>query len=224
MAGTSEPVGPGAAGSGDAPAAPRKRGPTLRQQALNIPNLLTYGRVLAIPLVVGLMAFDSRRNAFFAALVFSAASITDALDGWIARRFDQGSVLGKFLDPLADKLLVLGALLMLLDLGRVPMWVVLVILSREMAVTGLRSVAASEGLVIEARDLGKKKTAFQMVGLIALLVHYPYPIDLFPEPIDFHRVGLGFLYISVFFSVVSAWDYFAGFVRAVRANTNSGGT
>lgn len=213
-AGTSEPEGQVVA----------VRKPTLRQQALNIPNLLTYGRVVIIPAVLALMAFDSRRNAFFAALLFSVASITDALDGWVARRFNQGSVLGKLLDPLADKLLVLGALLVLIDLGRVPMWVVLVILSREMIVTSLRSVAASEGLVIEARDLGKKKTAFQMVGLIALILHYPYQLEPVPEPFDFHAIGLVLIYISVFYSVVSAWDYFAGFVRAIRGSGGSGGS
>jgi len=196
----------------------------LAKQAVSVPNLLTYGRVLAIPLVLALMAFDSPRNAFWAAIVFSLASITDALDGWIARRFNQGSMLGKFLDPLADKLLVLAVLLMLLDLARCPMWVVLVLLAREMAVTGLRSVAAAEGLVIAARDLGKKKTAFQMVALLALIIHYPYPIELFPEPIDFHKLGMWFLYISMFFSLISAWDYFYGFVRAIQSGVRSEST
>lgn len=188
----------------------------LSRQALSVPNLLTYGRVLAIPAVLVFSAFDSPRNAFIAAMIFAAASVTDAIDGYIARKLNQISTLGKFLDPLADKLLVLGALLMLLDQGRVPVWVVLLILGREMIITGLRSIAASEGMVIAARDLGKKKTAFQMVGLWALLVHYEYPIDWFSDPIDFHRIGLVFLYISLFFSVLSAWDYFAGFFRAVR--------
>ena len=188
----------------------------LSRQAVSIPNLLTYGRVAAIPAVLIFCYFDSPRNAFIAAMIFAAASVTDAIDGYIARRLNQISMLGKFLDPLADKLLILATLLMLLDLGRVPVWAVLVILAREMTITGLRSIAASEGLVISARDLGKKKTAFQMVGLWALLVHYPYPIADFAEPIDFHRLGLFLLYISVLFSVLSAWDYFAGFFRAVR--------
>ncbi|MCC7386645.1 MAG: CDP-diacylglycerol--glycerol-3-phosphate 3-phosphatidyltransferase [Deltaproteobacteria bacterium] len=194
----------------------KERTDPLGRQALSLPNLLTYLRVLAIPAVLLFMAFDSPRNAFIGAMIFAAASVTDAIDGWIARRWNLTSVLGKFLDPLADKLLVLAALLMLLDLGRMPVWVALVLLAREMTVTSLRSIAATEGLVIAARDLGKKKTAFQMVGLWALLVHYPYPIELFDAPIDFHRLGLGFIYISVFFSLLSAWDYFAGFVRAVR--------
>jgi CDP-diacylglycerol--glycerol-3-phosphate 3-phosphatidyltransferase len=85
-----------------------------------------------------------------------------------------------------------------------------------MTITGLRSVAASEGIVIAARDLGKTKTAFQMVGLWALILNHPYPIELFPEPVDFHRLGLAFLYISLFFSVLSAVDYFVGFFRAIQ--------
>ena len=110
---------------------------------------------------------------------------------------------------------------LLLDLARVQMWVVLVLLAREMAVTGLRSVAAAEGLVIEARDLGKKKTAFQMVALLSLILHYPYPIELFAEPIDFHKIGMGFLYISMLYSLLSAWDYFRGFVRSVQSGVRS---
>ena len=187
----------------------------LRREALNIPNLLTYGRILAIPAVLFFMAFDSPRNAFIAAMLFATASVTDAIDGWLARKLNQSSALGKLLDPLADKLLVLGALLMLLDLGRVEVWVVLVLLAREMTITGLRSVAAAEGLVIAARELGKTKTAFQMVGLWALILYYPYPIEIFADPIRFDRVGRVFLYISVFFSIVSAIDYFVGFARAM---------
>jgi CDP-diacylglycerol---glycerol-3-phosphate 3-phosphatidyltransferase len=193
----------------------------LGRQALSVPNLLTYVRVLAIPAVLVFSYLDSPRNAFIAAMIFAAASVTDAIDGYIARKYNLVSMIGKFLDPLADKLLVLAALLMLLDLGRVPVWIALIILAREMIITGLRSIAASEGLIIDARDLGKKKTAFQMVGLWALILHYPYPIDVFNVPIDFHRLGLFFLYISVYYSLRSAWDYFAGFFRAVRTRQPS---
>lgn len=197
-----------------AKSAPPKR--RLSRQALSLPNLLTYARVAAIPGVLVLMSVDTPRYAFWAAMTFALASVTDALDGYIARRYNLTSVLGKFLDPLADKLIVLAVLLMLLDLGRVPVWAALIILAREMTITGLRSVAASEGIVIAARDLGKTKTAFQMVGLWALILNHPYPIELFPEPVDFHRLGLAFLYISLFFSVLSAVDYFVGFFRAIQ--------
>lgn len=205
-----------------AKSAPPKR--RLSRQALSLPNLLTYARVAAIPGVLVLMSVDTPRYAFWAAMTFALASVTDALDGYIARRYNLTSVLGKFLDPLADKLIVLAVLLMLLDLGRVPVWAALIILAREMTITGLRSVAASEGIVIAARDLGKTKTAFQMVGLWALILNHPYPIELFPEPVDFHRLGLAFLYISLFFSVLSAVDYFVGFFRAIQNRERDDGT
>jgi CDP-diacylglycerol--glycerol-3-phosphate 3-phosphatidyltransferase len=210
---------------GAVPAAERReeRRRRLRREALNIPNLLTYGRILAIPAVMFFMAFDSVRNAFVASMIFALASVTDAIDGWVARRFDQSSALGKLLDPLADKLLVLGALLMLLDLGRVEVWVVLVLLAREMMITGLRSVAAAEGFVIAARELGKTKTAFQMVGLWALIIHHPYPLEGMAEPLHFDRLGRVFLYISVVFSIVSAVDYFVGFARALAARGDDEG-
>ncbi|MBI4817371.1 MAG: CDP-diacylglycerol--glycerol-3-phosphate 3-phosphatidyltransferase [Deltaproteobacteria bacterium] len=189
----------------------------LRREIFNIPNSITYARVAAIPLVLAFMAFDSQKNAFIAAMIFAVASASDALDGYLARRMNLISVLGKFLDPLADKLLVMGVLLMLIQLGRVSPWVALVILSREMIITGLRTVAASEGLVIAARELGKTKTAFQMVGLWALSVHYEYPIPGMGDPVDFHEVGAVFLYISVFFSVASALEYFRAFFQSVAS-------
>ncbi len=184
----------------------------LFRQALTWPNLITWLRILAVPVVLLVMQADSPRNAFFAAILFGLASGTDALDGWLARRFNQGSVVGKLLDPLADKLIVTGSLVMLVDLGRVSAWWVLVILARDMFVSGLRSLAASEGWLIAARDLGKQKTAFQMVGLWCLLVHYPYPV-FGGELVSFHRVGLWCLGISVLFSLVSAVDYTLAFAR-----------
>lgn len=194
--------------------APRRG--SLARQALNLPNLITYLRVLAIPAVMWVMSSDSPRNAFIAAMIFAVASASDALDGYLARRYNLSSLIGKFLDPLADKLLVMAVLLMLLELGRAPVWVVAVLLARETIITGLRAIAAGEGLIIAARELGKAKTALQMVGLWALLLHHPYPIGFFDEPVDFHRLGLVLLYLSVLLSVASALDYFRGFVRAVE--------
>lgn len=194
----------------------------LARQALSLPNLITYLRVLAIPAVMGFMSFDSPRNAFIAAMIFAVASASDALDGYLARRFNLSSLIGKFLDPLADKLLVMAVLLMLLDLGRVSVWIVAVLLARETVITGLRAMAAGEGLIIAARELGKAKTALQMVGLWALLLHHPYPIGFFDEPVDFHRLGAVLLYLSVVLSVLSALDYFRGFMRAAGSGSGSG--
>jgi CDP-diacylglycerol--glycerol-3-phosphate 3-phosphatidyltransferase len=189
--------------------------PSLRRQLVALPNLITYFRILAVPVVLVVMQLDSRRNAFIAAMIFALASATDALDGYLARRFQMISDVGKFLDPLADKLITTGALVMLVHLSRVSVWVVIVLLSRDLIVGGLRSMAATEGLVLAARELGKQKTAFQMVGLWCLLVHYPYPFELFEGPLDFNRMGSFFLYLSVLLSVVSMIDYFLAVFRAL---------
>lgn len=195
------------------PVRPRKG---LSDQMLSVPNLLTSLRILFIPAVLLMMQYDSPTNAFIASVIFAIACITDFFDGWVARRFNQTSVLGKLMDPLADKLLVTGALVMLIDLGRVSAWLVFVILAREMFVTGLRSVAAGEGLILAARDLGKQKTAFQMIGLWCLLVHYKYPV--LGGLVSFHRVGFWVLILSLGFSLASAIDYTRSFARAVAKN------
>ncbi len=187
---------------------------SLQKQALSLPNLITYVRILAIPAVLFTMQFDSPRNAFLAAMIFAAASATDALDGYLARKFNLTSLIGKFLDPLADKLIVMGALVMLLYLGRVNAWIVFVILARDIIISGLRTIAMTEGMVIAAREFGKHKTAFQMVGIWALLIHYPHTV-VTDEAVDFHRIGTYFLYISVFFSLLSAGDYFRSFFKTV---------
>ncbi len=192
--------------------------PRVLKHAFSLPNLITYVRIAAVPGVLFIMQTDSRRNAFFASMLFFFASATDFLDGYLARRMNLISFIGKFLDPLADKLLVTGCLIMLLSLGRVSPWVVFIVLAREIIITTLRSLAAGEGTVIAARNLGKEKTVFQMVGTWCLMVHYEYPLlDIFfDEPVNFHRMGVIFLYISVFFSIVSAADYFVGFVQGMQ--------
>lgn len=197
------------------------RASVMRRQALSLPNLVTYVRILVIPAVLAVMQSDSPANAFTAAALFSVAAATDFLDGFLARRLNLTSVIGKLLDPLADKVLVMGVLVMLVDLGRVSAWLVVLILAREMLITGLRSIAASEGIVIAARDLGKQKTALQMIGIWCLLVHYRYP--MFGGEVSFHEVGIVCLLFSVIFSVWSAVDYIAGFGREMRSRSHSGG-
>src|SRR5512145_2712939 len=145
---------------------------SLRSGLFNLPNLLTLARVAAVPLIVAIMLSESRDAGFWAAALFGAAAVTDFIDGWLARKWGVVTVLGKFLAPLADKLIVLAALIMLIPYGRVPAWAVFLLLAREMVVTGLRSIASSEGIVISASDLGKYKTIFQMTAIVALLLHY----------------------------------------------------
>ncbi len=190
--------------------------PTLSEQARWLPNLVTYVRILAIPVVMAIMQADSPTNAFIASLIFAAAALTDALDGYLARRLNQVSIIGKFLDPLADKLIVLGALVMLIQLDRVSPWVAFVIVSREIVVSTLRTIAMGEGIVIAARPLGKWKTGFQMAGLWALLVHYDVSLAPFgvATSLPMHGLGTVLLLVSVLLSLLSAADYFRAFIRA----------
>jgi CDP-diacylglycerol---glycerol-3-phosphate 3-phosphatidyltransferase len=190
---------------------------SLRKELWSSPNIITLVRIAAIPVFLVFTYYESRENSFIAALVYSATAATDFLDGWLARRKNLVTVIGKFLDPLADKLIAMAALVMLVHLGRVAAWVVIVVMAREFAVTGLRTIAMSEGIVIAAGQEGKYKTALQLVAIVFLLLHYAYPIDfiLGTGIVDANRVGTVLLYISVFFSVWSAWKYFAGFIDAV---------
>jgi len=206
---------PVAASFRDVSSSPRRktRRERLREELLNAPNLMTIGRVACIPVFLALLAYENRRNSFLAAVVFAAAALSDWLDGWLARVSNKVTTLGKFLDPLADKIIVLSALVMLLRLGRVPVWVVVLILARELLISGLRTLAMSEGLVISASRGGKWKTSLQLSGIIALMVHYHFPIDyLFGTLMtDFHAVGLTLLYISLVPGMISAVDYMRAF-------------
>jgi len=196
----------------------------LRQEVFNLPNSLTMGRVFVIPLVMWFMArsndlevggWSAREAAFWATALFALASITDFLDGWLARILNLQSMVGRFLDPLADKLLVLACLVELVSLDRAPTWLVVLLLSREVAITGMRAIAAEEGFELPSDRWGKWKTAMQMLGLIGLLLHFPLHTDflLFSGVVDYHRVGMVLLLISMVFSVVSAVGYMASFLR-----------
>jgi len=192
---------------------------TLREDALNLPNLLTMGRVVVIPIVLWLMAQNTREGNFWATILYSLAAITDFVDGYLARRMGLTSVLGKFLDPLADKLIVLAALVMMVELGHAPAWAVIIITARELSITALRTIAISEGVVMEASRGGKDKTAVQMVALVALILHDTYVLDwgFYSAAVDLNSVGLVMLYLSVFFAITSAGEYISLFVAAVEA-------
>lgn len=189
----------------------------LRTGRLNLPNLLTLARVAAIPVVVVLLLSDSREAGFWAAAIFGAAAVTDFIDGWLARKWGVVTVLGKFLDPLADKLIVMAALIMLIPLGRVPAWAVFLILAREMVVTGLRSIASSEGIVIDASDLGKYKTIYQMAAIPGLMLHYEYNwlfgLEWSLFHVNMHNFGIFFFYIAFALTIWSGADYLFRFFR-----------
>jgi CDP-diacylglycerol--glycerol-3-phosphate 3-phosphatidyltransferase len=191
----------------------------VRPSIWNLPNILTLLRIAAIPLMVVLLMSPSRDAGFWAAAVFAAASVTDWLDGYLARRMGIVTVFGKFLDPIADKLIVMAALIMILPFARVPAWMVLVILGREIIITGLRGIASSEGIVIAASDLGKFKTIFQIVAIIALLLHYDYywffSIRHELVYVNMHNVGMFYLWIATVITIWSGADYLVKFMRVI---------
>jgi CDP-diacylglycerol--glycerol-3-phosphate 3-phosphatidyltransferase len=206
---------------------PRPRS-ALRNELFNLPNTLTMGRVAVIPLVMWFMdqsdaaeegEWQARWACFWATTLFSLASITDFLDGWLARMLNLQSAFGRFLDPLADKLLVLACLVELVHLDRVPTWLAILLLSREVAITGMRAIAADEGFELPSDRWGKWKTAMQMVGLIGLLVHFPTQTDFvfFAGQVQYHHVGLMLLLVSMLFSVGSAMGYLGNFLRQTFA-------
>ena len=176
-------------------------------------------RIAAIPLMAVLLMSPSQPAGFWAAAVFSLASVTDWLDGYLARRMGIVTIFGKFLDPIADKLIVMAALIMILPYGRVPAWMVLVILGREIIITGLRGIASSEGIIIQASDLGKFKTIFQLVAIIGLLLHYDYNwlfgIEHQLMHVNMHNVGMFFLWIATLLTVWSGMDYLARFIKII---------
>jgi CDP-diacylglycerol--glycerol-3-phosphate 3-phosphatidyltransferase len=154
-----------------------------------------------------LLLFPNRLSALIAALLFSAAAITDYLDGFYARRQGLVSNFGKVMDPVADKLLVSSAFIMLASHGWVPAWMVCIIIGRELAVTGLRNIIAEKGEDLSASNLGKYKTGFQIAAIIPLLIHYP----LFG--INVQAVGWLFLWGALVFTIWSGADYFVKFRR-----------
>ena len=183
-----------------------------RSTAAKIPNILTYTRLALVPLFVYLMIDPTETMLLWAAGVYIVAAITDYLDGKIARAYDVVSDTGKLLDPLADKILVMSALIMLVaqrttfDGGPwVPGWLVVIILAREMWVTGVRAFAADRGVVLAADTVGKWKSGMQMVGVLCLILHNP--LTLGSKSFDLHLIGLNLLITSVALALWSGIDY-----------------
>jgi CDP-diacylglycerol--glycerol-3-phosphate 3-phosphatidyltransferase len=172
---------------------------------MNLPNGITLVRIFLVPVLVAVLL--NRYDMFFAALIFLAASATDLLDGYIARKRGQVTTLGMLLDPVADKLLISSAFISLVQLQIVPAWMVVIIIGREFAVSGLRSIASAQGFTIDASDLGKIKMAAQ-VAAITLLILGEGLGDAYPL---FTQSGTIALYFVVLFAVLSAIDYFRTF-------------
>lgn len=182
---------------------------------MNLPNKITVSRILLIPIFLAVMLIDFNWGNmqlfgvelpvahFVGAVVFIIASTTDWIDGHYARKYNLVTNLGKFLDPLADKLLVSAALIVLVELNMAASWIVIIIISREFAVTGLRLVLAGQGEVVAANMLGKIKTWTQIVAISALLLHNMF-FELIPFP--FAEISL---WVAMFFTIWSGWDYFS---------------
>jgi CDP-diacylglycerol---glycerol-3-phosphate 3-phosphatidyltransferase len=181
---------------------------------VNIANKITVSRVIMIPIFlifflipmpfgsVGVGQSVITISRLIASVIFIVASFTDFLDGYLARKYNLVTNFGKFFDPLADKLLVMSALVAFVGINIVPAWMVIVILAREFAVTGLRTIAADEGVVLAASRLAKWKTASQMVAIILFLFdNIPFGIDGFP-------LAMIFMWIAVIMTIVSGWEYF----------------
>jgi len=177
---------------------------------LNLPNVLTVVRILLVPVLVAALLSATASGDLLAAVVFVVASVTDALDGWIARRRKSESTFGKLMDPLADKLLVVAALVSLVSLDRLSAWVAMVIIAREFAVTGLRQLAMEHGEVIHASGWGKIKTAAQIAMVLVLIL-----VEGSPLWVD------ALVYATVLITVASAADYFFGFRKLFHARPSS---
>ncbi|MFB1049506.1 CDP-diacylglycerol--glycerol-3-phosphate 3-phosphatidyltransferase [Paraliobacillus sp. JSM ZJ581] len=181
---------------------------------MNIPNQITLSRIFLIPIFILLLTLPLDFGEwtigastlpivdFVAAMLFIVAAGTDWVDGYYARKHQLVTNLGKFLDPMADKLLVSSAFILLVEMGMIPAWIVIIIISREFAVTGLRLVAAGEGIVLAAGNMGKWKTTFQLVSIAALLLHN-FPFSFINFPFDILT-----LYIALILTVISGIDYF----------------
>ncbi|MDO8493895.1 MAG: CDP-diacylglycerol--glycerol-3-phosphate 3-phosphatidyltransferase [Deltaproteobacteria bacterium] len=193
---------------------------TLKQRFFNIPNYITMGRFIAVLILAIVMGFmddagripvDRNRDLSYAsAAIFTLAMISDMVDGYLARRMKIISTFGQFFDPLADKLLFLVAMIFMVELGRIPAWIVCIFLSREVIVTALRGVAIDEGIMIDASHWGKYKSAVVSTTSVGLLIHYPL------WGINFRMMAWVFIWPALILSLASGVHYTVGFVKALR--------
>lgn len=176
----------------------------------NIANNLTLARILAVPFLILLLYFPTRLTCLLAMLLFILASLTDLFDGFLARKYNLVTSLGKFLDPLADKLLIISVLIMLVQTGRLEAWIVIIIVGRETTVTGLRAIAAEKGQVIAADRYGKLKTIFQVLAICPLILHYSW-WGFNPAPL-----GTLLILVALILTVFSGANYLFRFFSQVN--------
>ena len=180
-----------------------------RQQILSLPNGVTILRIVAIPIILVLLFYMGRGYQLLTALLFFGAAVTDTIDGYLARRRGMVTTLGIFLDPLADKLLIVTTLIALIPAREIPVWMVIVIVGREIAVTGLRGIAVSQGIIISASALGKYKTVFESASIFFLILNGSYSF------LNFRPVGMFFLWVALGIAIVSGVDYFRKYLKSI---------
>lgn len=174
---------------------------------MNIPNYLSISRVLSVPVFIILMLDPTPMRGLLAGIVFGLASATDWLDGYLARRWGQVTKIGKLLDPIADKILIASALIMLVatDQSKVPPWIAILIIGREIAVTGLRAMAASEGVIIPAENMGKYKVGAQITAVLSFVLNYYIRADWADD------LGNAALWVAMVLAVYSGAQYFVSY-------------
>ena len=178
---------------------------------MNLPNRITLIRIVLVPVFLLILSVRIQYGEWLAAAVFILAASTDGLDGYLARKRKEVTRLGKFMDPLADKLLVSAALVSLVELGKISAWVAFIIIGREFAITGLRAIAAADGVVVAASKLGKAKTISQIIAIVFLFIH-DFPFNLWNIPIGKFAMG-----VAVFFTIWSGLDYFSRVRHLLKA-------
>ena len=178
-----------------------------RREIFNLPNSITLARISVVPFLFFLLASPGPFWSLVLAALFVLAAITDFADGFIARKYNMITTMGKFLDPLADKLIVNSAMILMIPIGRIDAWIVVIIIMRDLIVDGIRSIASSEGIYIQASIIGKQKTLAQIFAVTALMIHYPF------LGLNAHFVGTIVLYVAFLLTIYSGMDYFIKFYR-----------
>lgn len=181
-----------------------------RREIFNLPNSITMARISVVPFLFLLLASPGPFWSLVLAALFVLAAITDFADGFIARKYNMITTMGKFLDPLADKLIVNSAMILMIPIGRIDAWIVVIMIMRDLIVDGIRSIASSEGIYIQASILGKQKTLAQIFAVTALMIHYPF------LGMDAHFVGTIILYVAFLLTIYSGIDYFIKFYRGTE--------
>jgi CDP-diacylglycerol---glycerol-3-phosphate 3-phosphatidyltransferase len=185
-----------------------------KHETFNLPNTITLLRISIVPFLFILLLEPGEFWSLILAILFVIASITDVFDGYFARKYNLITTMGKFLDPIADKLIINTAMILMIPIGRIPAWIVAITIIRDLIVDVIRSIASSEGYYIQASSLGKQKTLAQNIAVTALMINF----SIFG--VNAHDVGMVILYIALFLTIYSGVDYFIKFYQTTLQKDN----